>query len=195
MPITLGNTNITGLGVGTGIPANTLSGRVPAANANLGAVLQVVQFWTDATTLISSTGSSGFQNLGVSASITPTATSSKILVVYNVTLGMQSNAQSVVRLLRSGTVIGASNQSAGSRIIGSSVHTGGSNYSPQHQVGTSGMTFLDTPNTTSALTYSLQVRTRSDSNYRVRLNAADELNTFSYQTLGVSTITLYEIAG
>lgn len=193
MPITLGNTNITGLGVGTGIPANTLSGRVPAANANLGAVLQVVQFWTDATTLISSTGS--FQNLGVSASITPTATSSKILVVYNVTLGVQNNSQMVVRLLRSGTVIGASNQSGGSRNLGSSVHTGGSNYSPQHQVGTSGMTFLDTPNTTSALTYSLQVRTRNDQNYRVRLNAAEELNTFSYQTLGVSTITLYEIAG
>jgi hypothetical protein len=158
-------------------------------------VIQVVQFWTDATTLISSTGSGGWQNLGVSQSITPTATSSKILVTYNVTLGSETNVPVLVRLLRSGNLIGASTQGGGSRELGSMIVAPGGNYSPQHRVGTSSMTFLDTPNTTSALTYSLQVRTRNDENRRVRLNAADDLNTNAFQQLGVSTITLYEIAG
>jgi hypothetical protein len=166
---------------------------LPKAQLPTGTILQTVQFWTDATTQYS--GTNNFTTIDVSASITPISTSSKILVMYSLTLGSQVNVPVVVRLLRNGSAVGASTQSGGSRNLGNSVIANGGNYSPQHVVGTGSMSFLDSPSTTSALTYALQVKTRGDETNRVRLNAADDLGTQSFQTLGTSTITLFEIAG
>jgi hypothetical protein len=157
-----------------------------------GSVVQVVQFWTDATTQYS--GTNNFTTIDVSASITPSSASSRILIAYSVTLGSETNVPIVVRLIRNGSAVGSSTQSGGSRNLGNSVIASGSNYSPQHVVGTGSYSYLDSPNTTSALTYALQVRTRNDESRRVRLNAADDLTTAAFQVLGTSTITLTEVA-
>ena len=166
---------------------------ITTSNPKSGSVVQTVQFWTDATTQYS--GTNNFTTIDVSASITPISSSSKILVQYSLTLGSQQNVPILVRLLRNGSAVGASTQSGGSRNLGNSVVASGSNYSPQHVVGTGSYSYLDSPNTTSSLTYALQVRTRNDETNRVRLNAADDLNTNPFQVLGTSTITLFEIAG
>jgi hypothetical protein len=178
----------------TGLSATKLTtGTLPKAQLPTGSVLQVVQFWTDATTQY--TGTNNFTTIDVSASITPISSSSKVLVTYSVTLGSQQNVPILTRLLRNGGDIGDSTQSGGSRNLGNSVVANGGNYSPQHATGTGSYSYLDSPSTTSALTYALQVRTRSDETNRVRLNAADDLNTNAFQLLGTSTITLFEIAG
>jgi hypothetical protein len=83
MPITLGDTSITGLGVGTGIPANALSGRIPASNANLGSMLQVVH---DHNYIASESAVSvgSFYNFNT-ISITPRSNNSRILCMCNPT--------------------------------------------------------------------------------------------------------------
>jgi hypothetical protein len=71
MPLILdGNGDIAGLATGA-LPANVIGA---------GAVLQVVQATTTSTVTISTTS---YTDTGLSASITPTSTSSKILVLIN----------------------------------------------------------------------------------------------------------------
>jgi hypothetical protein len=171
----------------------TSASSVARSQLPTGSILQTVQFWTEATTQYS--GTNNFTTIDVSASITPISSSSRVLVTYSVTLGSQSNVPILTRLLRNGSAIGASTQSGGSRNLGNSVVANGGNYSPQHVTGTGTYSYLDSPSTTSALTYAVQVRTRNDETNRVRLNAADDLNTNPFQLLGTSTITLFEIAG
>ena len=63
-----------------GIPASSLSGVIPDANAPSGSVIQVVS--SNLTSTVS-TSSSSFVTTGLSASITPLSSSSKILVIVN----------------------------------------------------------------------------------------------------------------
>lgn len=193
-PATAGTTTLTlPTANGTLITTGSSGQVIPRAALPTGSVLQTVQFWTDATTQYS--GTNNFTTIDVSASITPISSSSRVLVTYSVTLGSQVNVPILIRLLRNGNAIGPSTQSGGSRNLGNSVVANGGNYSPQHAVGTGTYSYLDSPSTTSALTYALQVRTRNDETNRVRLNAADDLTTAAFQLLGTSTITLFEIAG
>jgi hypothetical protein len=96
MPITLGNTTISGLGVG-GLPAGTVSAANLEDNAVTrdkigfqGAWLQLAHNFTDAT------GAFGDQSTHCETFITPTAASSRILVMG--ILGGNANDDSVVRL-------------------------------------------------------------------------------------------------
>jgi hypothetical protein len=142
------------------------------------------------TTKIDSFSTSGTYNswidvTGVSVTITPTSASNKILVCFQI-MG-QSTSNGWVRLVRDSTAIYVGT-TAGSRQAVSSANmtTGNGNI----QLQDSGV-YLDSPATTSAVTYKLQVITDTGTFYINRTsNDSDNV----YTGRGVSSITVQEIA-
>lgn len=126
---------------------------------------------------------------GLSVSITPTATSSKVLVSANITAYAQTNAtQGFIRLVRDSTAIGVGT-AAGSRVQATAPVSFTNTY---HSLST-GLSFLDSPSTTSATTYKLQIRDEAGSSMYVNRSQLDNdsYNGGRY----ISTITVMEIAG
>ena len=119
-----------------------------------GGIIQIVQTYkTDTTSQVGSSGSDSatlyYDISGMSVTITPTSTSSKILIdtTFQVS-SSHTDRNNSVRLLRDSTVIGNS--------------TGGSAYQGlirdktiKFQVRNYNIKFLDSPATTSAITYKL----------------------------------------
>jgi hypothetical protein len=137
----------------TTLPASFTAGQVLTAaqmNNLRGAfrVLQVVQA-TKANTF--TTTSATFVDItDLSVSITPSATTNKILVFSTVVLG-QSGGDGLLRLMRDSTAIAAG--TSGSGIFNG---FGMSSSSYGNQFFSSSVTFLDSPATISATTYKIQ---------------------------------------
>jgi hypothetical protein len=119
-----------------------------------GMVLQVVN--TIKTDTFSTTTSTFTDITGLSVTITPTSTSSKILVRYYVCFGQSdnnANRGSGFRITRNGTAVGVANAAGGRSQQGSycigSITNEGCNVASQE--------YLDSPSSTSALTYQVQL--------------------------------------
>lgn len=155
-------------------------------------VLQVVQsVKTDTFSAAVGVGSTTAVT-GFTASITPSATSSKVLVMVNAQLTHQNNAVIHGRLTRGGTAInGATGDAASTRQRVSGVTTG-SNYANT----TLSFNYLDSPSSTSSVTYGLIVshsNTNGADGNTIYLNRStnDTDNTSHYRS--ASFITLMEI--
>lgn len=138
-----------------------------------GKINQVVS--TTKTDTFTTTSATFVDLTGLSVSITPAATSSKILVIYTVIgQGVYGNCQGYLRLLRDSTAIG-SGAAAGSRITVSS-------FLPESNAITIGQAAninLDSPASTSALTYKIQIASSaSGQTVYVNRNATDTDNAF-----------------
>ena len=161
-----------------------------ATTANAGKILQVIQTvkknrqTINSTTLVDITG--------MSVSITPSSASNKVLVNYS--LVVFSNAvYYALRLLRdsdSTFFIGDENPSATSQNRASF----GSYDSSYVIADTIAQSFLDSPNTTSAITYKLQAYSPYSSAYTIGINSGVVLDNYSYMNNCVSTITAMEVA-
>ena len=148
---------------------------------------------TVTATIAVNTASTWTDLAGMSVTITPKSTSSKILVMYSTHLSGSSNAQGtitnkVTRILRNGSVIGAAN-ARGASICGASAGA------PTFDA-TTGSThmnmFLDSPSTTSAVTYKIQLYSEGAANIA---GGTYNTNYLSY-TIGLcspSTITVIEV--
>ncbi len=125
-------------------------------------------------------------NTLISVAITPSATSSKIMVFYH----FQSfgyNAGASIRILRDSTAIYVGDAD-GSRIQGS-----GNFKSPSTEfINNLSGNFLDSPSSTSAITYALQMRSNGGTNY-INRSSADANSTDA--TRVPSSITVMEIGG
>lgn len=153
-----------------------------------GAVLQVVS--TTKTDVFSSSSTSMTNITGLSASITPSSATSKILV--SVAFGGISIAASEYlsfRLLRGATAISIGD-SAGSRDRVSMSYNPG--VSTNFLIDSGAFQFLDTPATTSATTYQVQMRVSAGTG-NVNRTAVDT-DAGAYPRT-ITTITLTEIAG
>lgn len=152
-----------------------------------GSVIQVQSTTkTDTQTLATATYT---DITGLSVSITPTSTSSKVLVSANITAYAQTNAsQGFIRLVRDSTAIGIGT-AAGSRVQATAPVSFTNTY---HSLST-GLSFLDSPSTTSATTYKLQIRDEAGSSVYINRSQLDNdsYNGGRY----ISTITVMEIAG
>ena len=153
--------------------SNISSGTLGKARLPTGSVLQVVNasYGTQATT-----ASSSYSDTGLTATITPTSASSKILVIVDqngVYSDGNANQGADIRLLRGATTLALiGGRAAGDKAVGISM-----------SIGSVSSNYLDSPATTSATTYKTQFNSNS--------NAA----TTYVQVYGsVSTITLMEIA-
>jgi len=154
-----------------------------------GKVLQVVST-TKTDTFAGSTEDTWYTITGLTAAITPSSTSSKILVTGHV-MGSEENTSSdrrfYLKIQRGGSDISSAlGDSASSRL---QVHTSGFSSGGANAV-TLPFNFLDSPSSTSALTYSIQVR--GDTNGVVVNQAATDSDNDTYPR-AVSTITVMEI--
>ena len=168
---------------------NTISAitALPAAIPT-GRILQVVT--TTKTDAFNTNSSSYVDVTGLSAAITPSSTSNKILIVLNIT-GSNNTADRVFgfQLVRGSTAI-ALGGSSGSRSVGT---VAGAVETKNTKMGSFSMNFVDTPSTTSATTYKVQTKCQGASDdVRVNSNGGDQNAAYNFRT--VSTITLMEIA-
>ena len=132
-------------GTGTIALQNQLSGMTHESMPS-GSVLQVI-LGEDEVALTMATAT--YTDSGLTATITPKATSSKILAMWNMQAHIFDSSQGFgTKLVRGSTAVWTSNVLYG-------VHTGGSGGGDWRLFGN--YSYIDSPNTTSATTYKIQV--------------------------------------
>jgi len=167
------------------------SGVLSFANvsASAGQVIQVVS--TTKTDTFSTTGLGFTDVTGLSVSITPSSASNKILVFYSTTVSATAHQYSAhLRLVRGSTEIYIGDAD-GNRTRASSGY-----WSPSdgHHLSDSNGNFLDSPSTTSATTYKLQLQSGySGQTVYINRNYTDSNGTEHSRT--ASTITVMEVKG
>jgi len=154
-----------------------------AGGGKIGQVIQTV-----VTGIVEVTSSSGtYVDLtGFSASITPSATDSKVLINCSINYGGTSNIYSASRIVRGTTAIGLGD-AAGVRTRGT-VFT--SNNVLQKATN-SAVQFLDSPSTTSEINYKLQITLNSGQTFKLNSEGENIDNAANHRT--ISTMTLTEI--
>ena len=168
---------------------------IAATTPTNGSILQV-QSTTLATIWSQSVASGGIADItGLSVSITPKSTSSKVFVTVNMNAMTDVSGSYrpffCAQLKRGGTAIGGGT-AAGSRV---SINASGG-YSPLPDVNTNlSFSYMDSPSTTSATTYQVAAFNAFGGTYNLTVNqfAADG-NSATTGRLS-STITVMEIAG
>jgi hypothetical protein len=150
-----------------------------------GSILQVVSLTK--TDLFSAAANATFATVtGLIPSITPSSTSSKVLVLLDINVVNAQDSAFEMRLRRNSTEI--FNSQTG--VAGVGIYS--ANFASGPTVGTNammpvGIHVLDSPNTISPVTYDIRVRGTGGTIY---VNRSDGTN---YG--GISTITLMEVAG
>ena len=169
------------------VAASTLTGTqtIPKSTLPTGCILQVVSAFKSDT--FSTTSTSMVDIPGMSVSITPTSSTSKILVMVNLTVGPAASNFAPVNIVRNGTNIAQPTTSSTYQASINNYNGEGTGYiggSAQPQYA---LSYLDSPATTSALTYKLQMYTTGGTAY---------VNTRPLASNGTctSTLTLMEVA-
>ena len=160
------------------LDATKLSGNLPALNGSAltnldaGKILQVKQ--TTKSNTFETTSSSYIDIPDLSVSITPASTSNKILFISSVNFGANQTGQNnFYQVMRDSTTISATAQSIRS--------------SDTAVVQSYSSIILDSPSSTSALTYKIQVKPESGNAVGVNRNIGNTL-------YGFSTILCMEVA-
>ena len=162
-----GNLNVTGSISGAG---------------KVGQVIQTVK--TDTA----STSSSTFSAIsGLNATITPSSTSSKILASVQLHVGQSNSTTAVFKLYRGNQAVGhgganGNHQTVGFRVSPDNIHW---TFPVSYE-------YLDSPSTTSAITYYVYWRNNGNTVYINRNNSFNN-DTSNDQSIPISTITLMEI--
>ena len=162
----------------------TLSNQGTTVPTAFGKVAQVLQ--TSKTDTTSTTSSSFVDITGMSVSITPSATSSKILVEVQTYICGGATANQPINLLRDSTVIGVADPAADYTMP----FRQSADAQNQYQMFLLNTTFLDSPSTTSATTYKLQWKTNSGTLY---LNRSVDEGGMGSGVNACSTITAMEV--
>lgn len=158
-----------------------------------GKVLQVVSTDVTAATTIASASTNTFIDMtGVSATITPASTSSKIIVMVSCFFG-NNLGTAHFRLVRGSTAIRVGDAGGGSQIRSSvSKRVAGTPYT--YYQDTFSISAVDSPSTTSAVTYKLQGVLGASYNANIYLNMSNSDGNFDYTPRGATNITLMEIS-
>tara|TARA_B110000483_G_C17959547_1_gene451449 strand:+ start:120 stop:719 length:600 start_codon:yes stop_codon:yes gene_type:complete len=162
---------------------------VPHAKMPSGSVLQVVS--TTKTDVFNTTSTSFIDVTGLSASITPSSTSSKILVTVFFNLAISSGWMAMALLRRDSTAICLGDASA-SRQRATAIHKGITNNNVSEFLS---VTFLDSPSTTSATVYKLQIKSENSGHNVYMGRTPEDANNATYGARYPSTITVQEIQG
>ena len=172
MPIAInGSGTVTGISVG-GLPDGCVDTDTLATSVTRGKILQIVQTAKTDTASFAFSSTNTFSDLtGMSVSITPSATSSKILIMFTVAIGDASSS-------RTHSTISFRPMSAPYGL----------------ETAPLSHTFLDSPNTTSATTYKLQGTAGASYNTTWYLNRSQSDSDADYGGRPVSTITAIEVA-
>ena len=176
------------------LSVDTIQGQTTAANVKMPAGTPVQVISTTKTDTFTTSSASYVDITGMTATITPKYATSKILVTVNCNWGGVNNIYASIILLRGSTRISASTGGTGNQ-TNASMAIGGDNNNFQWKVEHTGLQFLDSPATTSATTYKLQVKsTGGPGTNTFYLNRPHQTDNSAYNVFGTSHITLTEIA-
>ena len=157
-----------------------------------GHVVQVVS--TNYTGTAASASATPTNVSGFSVNITPKFNTSKILVLVSVAFGFANDSYPYVLLTRNGTSIGTGTSATGVQIntflSGSGTNLSGSTPYRFHHATKN---FLDSPNTTSELTYQIQLASPYNGLVGYINRQSEQPNTV-YTQYPSSSITVMEIA-
>ena len=146
-----------------------------------GKILQVVS--SNLTTQLSSTSTS-YVDTGLTATITPSATSSKVLVLCNVSFAYGGDNNGYLILLRDTTEINSGSGGTVNAWAAINSNSNAFNYSTAQQA----CNYLDSPSTTSATVYKVQAKSASVSfSFGINRRTIDTNNGMT------SNITLMEV--
>ena len=181
----------TGTALQIGDSGDTITIPSGATISGFGKVLQVVNATKSDT---SSTSSTSAVTTGLEASITPSATSSKVLVLISFAFSADADVNTVFQLNRDSTAIHLGDANGSMKRS-----SAGAIYQRQNtqDVYNSSLNCLDSPSSTSSITYKLMFfRGRSSSTGQtIYMNrSTGDVNNDSHQR-SISSITLMEIAG
>jgi hypothetical protein len=154
--------------------------------AYVGAVQVLNTVKTDTFTL----GSTSFTDItGLSVSITPTSASNKVLVVAMVQgAGTAAASSGFLRLVRDATNIGLGDTAGTRTRVSGMLARGGLTAG---DMVTSTMVYLDSPATTSATTYKVQLAGQTGTT--VFVNRAESDSDDPTRPRGISSITVFEV--
>ena len=185
MPLVLNSSSISGLAAVGGL-----------SSPQTGSVLQVVSTTkTDTTSFGSSYTNTYVDITGMSVTITPTTTTSRMFVMYTACVSQDSEATIHIRLLRDSTSIGQGANS--SNRLGDSLVWRPQQNQYSYDIGPLSSSFLDTtrPASTSAITYKLQATLGATYSSTFFLNRSEgDADNGDYTGRTASTITVMEIA-
>ena len=173
--------------VDTGTDTDRFVSPATLAAAATGKVLQVIQ--TSLTSVVSGNSNSWTTVAGLSVTITPSSTSSKILIFSSLCYAGPTTNNAMVRLARGSTGIGVGD-AAGSRT--QAAFKMGRAHGEANESGN--IIFLDSPATTSATTYNIQARSSIDT-LTWYFNRQQTDNDLEENARGASTIIAVEIEG
>ena len=160
---------------------------LPSGSA--GGIIQVKQ--TVKTDTFTSSSTSYTDITGLSVSITPTRSDSKILVMIHVNLGHTNYVSGFLRLMRDSTPISVGD-AAGDRIVSTVAMA---DDPVDDEINCYSATFLDSPSTTSSTTYKVQLTTESSGNTgNVFVNRSGEDADNVQNARTVSSITVMEVS-
>lgn len=167
---------------GSGDITGLTTGALEATAIGSGAIRQVVQ--TTKTDTFTTVSLSKVDITGMSVSITPTSSSSKILVVASINYG-GSDYNFYCDLLRGSTVLNAPASGYNPCTVALCAVT-----TVAWEIHTGGISYLDSPATTSPITYKLQVACQSGGTFCLNRSYRNGSN----DSVCSSTITVMEIA-
>jgi len=185
-------TRIKSLGItdGTIVAGDIASGAITSAKLASGVggkVLQVVSTTKVDTFQYSSFSSWNYVDVtGLTVTITPSSTSSKILIIGYISGGGDNAVYRIQK--NSNTLTGYLGTQTGSFTLGFGSAISGSIY---QATGNAVISYLDSPSSTSALTYKIQVT----GNGTVSINRPTDTEDSANRIRTASTITVMEIAG
>ena len=186
MPIAInGSGSITGISAG-GLPDGCVTADDLASGVG-GKILQVVQ--TVKTDTASESVASGnlSSTIYLPTNITPSSASNKILITVSICL--QDYAQVYIALQRDGSSICVGDAEGNRQRV-----TSGTYMFDSVSLATVNAQFLDSPSTTSQVTYGVKLAFRDNQASTIYVNRTEANNDYSYAFRGASTLILQEVA-
>jgi len=173
------------------VAASKLTGQVPDANAPSGSVIQVVQATSTTTSTYSNASTWNDMSSFLSASITPTSSSNKILIMLN--LGKVHNINGVnIRLSRNASAL-FYGDGASLRPLTQTASVSGFNGDGNHSDGVF-CSYLDSPSTTSSVNYSFQAYSEGSATTSFNRSISDSDSGTQYHSRAASSLILMEIS-
>ena len=161
--------------------------QLPDSAMSAGSIIQVVQ--TTKTDTFSTTSTSFTDVTGLSASITPASSSNKILFLYTTNYSHKAS-YAHFQLVRGSTalLIGDASSSRGRSTFGAWLPNSSD---IEYEGNVFSGSYLDSPSTTSATTYKIQMRVTQNTGYLNRLQGDGDA---AYTPRMASSIVLLEVA-
>ena len=141
--------------------------------------------------------SDSFQDIsGLSATITPKFSTSKVLIQLSLTYGGDADCYAYGRLMRDSTAIDIGTAEGNRPGASFTLNSGTTNATYANKLFNLSYFFLDSPSTTSATTYKIQIRNYSgDTSRYYTINRTENDASVAYNQRGTSKILLMEVSG